>query len=69
MTDDGRRGDLNIAALPAIMRLGACKSARVPTPIGALSYPICGGGVTLGRLFTVVRIALVWPSSKRYTSN
>jgi hypothetical protein len=28
----------NIAALPAIARLGTCESARVPTPIGTLSY-------------------------------
>ena len=30
MTDGGRRGDPNIAALPAIARLGACESARGP---------------------------------------
>ena len=30
MTDGGRRGDSNIAALPAIARLSACESARGP---------------------------------------
>ena len=30
MTDGGRRGDSDIAALPAIARLGTCESARGP---------------------------------------
>ena len=45
----------NIAALPAIARLGAWLNRRgVPDAdrhVEAID-PICGGGVTLGRLFT-----------------
>ncbi len=37
MTDGGRAETSNLAALPAIARLGACESAQGPTPNGTPS--------------------------------
>ena len=54
MTDGGGGAETpNIAALPALARLGACETARGPALIGALNHcPIRAGAGVVGRLFT-----------------